>query len=101
MKKLLLLVIAILGLTAASANPRQLPRTRAATDVTTPSGGVLYISETGHYLHGTFRLFYEQNGGHEIFGNPLTPIITDGGLRVQYFEKHVLKYHLAMPNKRR
>lgn len=87
MKKLLLLLIAILGLTAASANPRQLPRSRAATDVTTPSAGVLYISETGQYLHGTFRLFYEQNGGYEIFGNPLTPIITDGGLRVQYFEK--------------
>jgi len=87
MKKVLLLIIAILGLTAASANPRQVPRTRAATDVLTPSSGVLYISETGQYLHGTFRLFYEQNGGYEIFGNPLTPIITDGGLRVQYFEK--------------
>jgi len=87
MRNVFLVLVALLGLTAASANPRQLPRTRAATDVQTPSSGVLYIGETGQYLHGTFRLFYEQNGGYEIFGNPLTPIITDGGLRVQYFER--------------
>ena len=87
MKKLLMLIIAILGLTAATANPRQLPRTHAANDGTAATGGVLYIGETGQYLHGTFRLFYEQNGGYEVFGNPITPIITDGGLRVQYFEK--------------
>ena len=87
MRNVFLVLVALLGLTAASANPRQLPRTRAATGVQTPSSGVLYIGETGQYLHGTFRLFYEQNGGYEVFGNPLTPIITDGGLRVQYFER--------------
>lgn len=87
MKKTILLFGALLALTAGAANPRQVPHSRAATDTATPSTGVLYISETGQYLHGTFRLFYEKNGGYEMFGNPLTPIITDGGLRVQYFEK--------------
>ncbi|MFM2032020.1 MAG: hypothetical protein RLZZ297_785 [Chloroflexota bacterium] len=87
MKKILLFVLIMVGLTAASANPRQLPRTRAADEGNTPSNGVLYIAETGQYLHGTFRLFYEQHGGAAIFGLPLTPIVTDGGLRVQYFEK--------------
>lgn len=88
MKKFVFVVLVMLVLTAGAANPRQLPRSRAATDpAAAPSNGVLYVAETGQYLHGTFRLFYEQHGGVAIFGFPITPIITDDGLRVQYFQK--------------
>jgi hypothetical protein len=87
MKKILLVMIAVFLLTAGSANPRQIPLVRAANVVTTGSNGVLYVAETGQYLHGTFRLFYERNGGYAMFGNPLTPMISENGLRVQYFER--------------
>lgn len=75
-------------LTSAVANPRYIPQIYAAQQIeNTPSTGVLYFSETGQYLHGTFRKFYEAHGGMAIFGFPLTPIISDGALRVQYFER--------------
>lgn len=87
MKKLFFVFVAVFVLTAASANPRQIPPVRAANVVTNVSNGVMYVAETGQYLHGTFRLFYERNGGYAVFGNPLTPMISENGLRVQYFER--------------
>lgn len=87
MKRIVFVLIAVCLLTAGSANPRQLPPVRAANVVTNVSNGVLYVAETGQYLHGTFRLFYEEHGGYALFGNPLTPMISEHGLRVQYFER--------------
>lgn len=87
MKRMIFVLVAVFLLTAGGANPRQLPPVRAANMVTTVSNGVLYVAETGQYLHGTFRQFYERHGGATIFGLPLTPMISEGGLRVQYFER--------------
>ena len=87
MKKLIVLFLILICLTGAVADPHYIPQIHAAVDVNQPSVGVMYFSETGQYLHGTFRRFYEANGGTTIFGLPLTPIISDGGLRVQYFER--------------
>jgi hypothetical protein len=87
MNRLMILVMTLICLTGAVADPRYIPQIYAAVDVSQASVGVLYYSETGQYLHGTFRRYYEENGGTAIFGLPLTPIISDGGLRVQYFER--------------
>ncbi len=88
MQRLFAILLMLVLLTGAVANPRYIPQLYAAQQaVSTPSTGVLYFSETGQYLHGTFRQFYEANGGIAIFGLPLTPIVSDGGLRVQYFER--------------
>ncbi len=87
MKRLAILMMTLICLTGAVADPRYIPQIYAAVDVNQASVGVLYYSETGQYLHGTFRRYYEENGGTAIFGLPLTPIISDGGLRVQYFER--------------
>jgi hypothetical protein len=87
MKRLTILIMTLICLTGAVADPRYIPQIYAAVDVSQASVGVLYYSETGQYLHGTFRRYYEENGGTAIFGLPLTPIISDGGLRVQYFER--------------
>ncbi len=87
MKKIIVLLLILICLTGAVADPQYIPQIHAATDTTQPSDGVLYYSETGQYLHGTFRHYYEANGGTAIFGLPLTPIISDGSLRVQYFER--------------
>jgi hypothetical protein len=46
------------------------------------------IAETSHNLTGRAKAFYERNGGEAIFGLPLTELIADGDLQVQYFELH-------------
>ncbi len=82
------MVLMLVLLTGTVANPRLIPQLYAAQQLNnTPSTGVMYFSETGQYLYGTFRQFYEANGGIAIFGLPLTPIVSDGPLRVQYFER--------------
>lgn len=59
-----------------------LPPLQAQTDVR-------YFPETGHYLRGVFRSFWEGNGSSEIFGFPITEeYIAPGTGRVtQYFER--------------
>ena len=87
-QRIFAILLMLVLLTGTVANPRYIPQLYAAQQtVTSPSTGVLYFSETGQYLHGTFRQFYEANGGVTVFGLPLTPIVSDGALRVQYFER--------------
>jgi hypothetical protein len=58
-----------------------------------------YYPQTGHYLSGTFKTYWEQNGGLEQFGYPLTEVFvetspTDGkSYQTQYFERAVFEYH--------
>lgn len=50
---------------------------------------IRYFSQTGHYLRGAFRSFWEGHGGAAIFGLPITEEYTrnaDGRI-VQYFER--------------
>ena len=50
---------------------------------------VRYFSQTGHYLRGAFRAFWERSGGVAIFGYPITEEYyrrSDGRI-VQYFER--------------
>ena len=46
-----------------------------------------YIAETGHNLLGAFKRYYDAGGGAAIFGQPLTELLVEDGLRVQYFER--------------
>jgi len=50
---------------------------------------VSYYPQTGHYLRGAFRLFWEQNGGLGTFGYPITEeyIRNQDGKVIQYFER--------------
>src|SRR5262245_59770524 len=50
---------------------------------------VRYFSQTGHYLRGAFRAFWERSGGVPIFGYPIPEEYygrSDGRI-VQYFER--------------
>jgi len=69
---LLLVLLAAWGLPAASAQ----------TDAR-------YFPETGHYLRGAFRFFWERNGGVPVFGFPITEeyIRRSDGKLVQYYER--------------
>ncbi|MBC8076062.1 MAG: hypothetical protein H7Y32_08310, partial [Chloroflexales bacterium] len=50
---------------------------------------VRYFSQTGHYLRGAFRYFWEANGGITTFGYPVTEEYrrAGDGRVVQYFER--------------
>lgn len=74
-----LLLLTILVLTVMI--PQTLP-VRAATEI-------LYVPETGHYVRGVFRDFWDNNGGLANFGFPITEeyIEPANGRVVQYFER--------------
>ena len=53
----------------------------------------LFFPETGHYAWGLFRDYWNNYGGLEIFGYPLTEQRLEGSLWVQYFERARFEYH--------
>lgn len=57
-----------------------------------------YFSQTGHYVKGAFRSFWERNGGVAIFGYPVTEeyIRRADGKIVQYFER--ARFELSVRN---
>src|SRR3954465_7956715 len=73
------------------APPRALARAASATEPR-------FFGETGHYVSGRFREFWEGRGGLFVFGLPLTGQFafpsTDGKTyQVQYFERAVFELH--------
>ncbi len=60
------------------------PTTHAQNDLS-----YVYFPQTGHYLGGAFRSFWERNGSVDIFGYPITDeyIRNSDGKLVQYFER--------------
>lgn len=64
--------------------------------VSTPE--LRYFPETGHAVGGAFLRYWEQNGGLDVFGLPISEefdeVLPDGGTyRVQYFERVRMEYH--------
>lgn len=55
-----------------------------------------YYAETGHTLDGRFLDYYDQHGGSEIFGFPITESFTDpeSGQLIQYTENSRLEWTL-------
>ncbi len=74
---LVLLVLLLVILVGSTATP-----THSQT-------AMVYYPQTGHFLWGQFRAFFEQNGGVPRFGYPLTSqyIRNSDGTIVQYFER--------------
>ncbi len=74
-------------------------RTGRGTDPPAPSvPGARYFPQTGHNLAGSFRRFWEANGGEAQFGFPLgeerREVLEDGNeYTVQYFERARFEYH--------
>lgn len=62
-----------------------------------PLPGCRGFVETGYYLCGGFRTYWERNGGLVRFGFPVTDAITEEiegrVLTVQYFERRRMEYH--------
>jgi hypothetical protein len=45
-----------------------------------------YFAETGHTTEFSFLRFFNENGGVESFGYPITEVFTENGRRVQYLQ---------------
>ncbi len=73
-------------------------QTQATSSSTAAVAAPYYFAETGHYLSGRFREYWEANGGLFVFGFPLTKVYdevsTDGKIyKTQYFERARFEYH--------
>ncbi len=53
----------------------------------------LYCPQTGHYLSYGFKSFWQQNGGVDVFGYPMTGEMNQQGHTVQYLERQRFEYH--------
>jgi peptidoglycan/xylan/chitin deacetylase (PgdA/CDA1 family) len=58
-----------------------------------PSSAPRYFPETNHWLANGFLTYWEQFGGLDVFGYPLTDEIREHGTTVQYFERARFEYH--------
>ncbi len=54
---------------------------------TAPLDGARYFPETSHNLAEPFRSFWEESGGLQLFGYPLSEPYREHGRTVQYFER--------------
>lgn len=56
-----------------------------------------YFPETGHTLSYAFLSFYNQNGGLNVFGYPISEPMLENGRIVQYFQRTRLEWHPERP----
>lgn len=57
-------------------------------DFRTPwNPNLAYFPQTGHTVSNAFLKFFQQNGGVEIFGYPLTEATAEGGAIIQWFQR--------------
>ncbi|HUS15364.1 MAG TPA: hypothetical protein VM536_10155 [Chloroflexia bacterium] len=57
------------------------------------SQGDYTFEKTGFTVPAVFMTFWNKNGGLPVFGYPLTPLVTEGGYQVQYFERNRFELH--------
>ncbi len=59
----------------------------------TPPLPIQYVDATGHTLRDPFLSFYNNHGGAAIFGPPLTEVVAQNGIAVQYFTYARFEWH--------
>ncbi|MEX2314263.1 MAG: cellulase family glycosylhydrolase, partial [Thermomicrobiales bacterium] len=52
-----------------------------------------YFDQTGFWVQGPFREYWETQGGLYVFGYPITGVFFENGLYKQYFERAIFEYH--------
>jgi hypothetical protein len=52
-----------------------------------------YFDETGFWVQGPFREYWETHGGLYTFGLPITGVFMDNGFQKQYFERAIFEWH--------
>ena len=56
-----------------------------------------YFPETGYTVRGEFLRFFNQWGGLDVFGPPVSQELVEDGVRVQYFRNFRLEWHPENP----
>jgi len=56
-----------------------------------------YFPETGHTVSYAFLQFYDQNGGLDIFGYPISEPLLESGRVVQYFQRARMEWRSEHP----
>jgi hypothetical protein len=56
---------------------------------------LLAFEQTGKAIGGGFRRYWQEKGGLEIFGLPISDEMREGGLTVQYFERARFEYQTS------
>ncbi len=69
------------------------PAPVAAAPASAPASPFRYFPETGHNIGARIKTFFEQKGGIGVFGLPLTEVVQEGNLQVQYFERAKFELH--------
>ncbi|HIE37850.1 MAG TPA: hypothetical protein EYH30_11465 [Anaerolineales bacterium] len=60
-----------------------------------------YFPETGHSVSFAFLVFYDSNGGLDIFGYPISEPMVENGRIVQYFQRARMEWHPERPRDER
>ena len=60
-----------------------------------------YFPEMGHVVSFAFLIFYDQNGGLDIFGYPISEPLVENGRIVQYFQRARMEWHPERPRDER
>jgi len=58
-----------------------------------------YFAQTSHSLGGPFLSFWLNNGGLALFGYPISEVIQQDGMQVQWFERARMEYHPELASK--
>jgi len=56
-----------------------------------------YYPQTGHTLSYAFLWFFDSHGGLDVFGYPITELLTEQGTLVQYFQRAKMEWHPENP----
>lgn len=83
-------LLGLLGRTVTADRTTEIPfqPVKAASDA-----NCTFYPETGHRLCAGFRDFWQEHGGLEILGYPISEEFVEDGYVVQYFERQRLEYH--------
>ncbi|MFS8531779.1 cellulase family glycosylhydrolase [Sphaerobacter thermophilus] len=84
-----LFLFVLLGAVLAPTSGARAENPSAPEDLEMPR----YFAETGFWVQGPFRKYWETRGGLFIFGYPITGVFEQDGLLRQYFERAVFEYH--------
>lgn len=76
-----------------------LPSRSLSADTLYQTSDRRYFEETGYWIGGDFRDYFESNGELEIFGYPISsPYVNDDGILVQYFQNARMGWHPQNPD---
>lgn len=57
-----------------------------------------YYPETGHTVSFAFLTYFDEHGGLDVFGYPITEFLIENGRIVQYFQRACLEWHPENPH---